>query len=73
MNCTYTDASTDPNGAETIANWSWVFDDGASAAGQTASHVYATPGDHSVGLTVTDNGGLSGTVSETHTVTEGGG
>ncbi|MBB6403448.1 fibronectin type III domain-containing protein [Arthrobacter sp. AZCC_0090] len=59
-------ASTDPNG--TVASYSWDFGDGSPAGtGVKPSHTYAAAGTYQVKLTVTDSGGLTGTV--THPVT----
>ncbi|MCX2747523.1 fibronectin type III domain-containing protein [Arthrobacter sp. MI7-26] len=59
-------ASTDPNG--TVASYSWDFGDGSPAGtGVKPSHTYTAGGTYQVKLTVTDNGGLTGTV--THPVT----
>jgi PKD repeat protein len=56
----------------TIAAYLWEFDDAASgdlntATTSDASHTFATAGSYDVKLTVTDNDGLTGTV--THAVT----
>jgi PKD domain len=48
----------------TITNWQWSFDDGTSAAGQTTSHTFCTPGTHQVTLTVTDSAGDTGAAAE---------
>ncbi|MEU1971942.1 PKD domain-containing protein [Microbacterium sp. NPDC019599] len=54
--------SSDPDG--TIAGYSWNWGDGTpNGTGVTASHTYATPGDYTVSLTVTDDEGLTGTNS----------
>ena len=45
--------ATDPDG--TIASYQWLFPDGTTATGATASLSITTPGVHVVGLTVTDN------------------
>jgi PKD repeat protein len=58
--------STDPDG--TIASYAWAFGDGATGTGVTASHTYAAAGTYPVSLTVTDNGGATGTVSHGVTV-----
>ncbi|WAH98259.1 fibronectin type III domain-containing protein [Arthrobacter sp. MMS18-M83] len=59
-------ASTDPNG--TVVSYSWDFGDGSPAGtGVNPSHTYTSAGTYQVKLTVTDNGGLTGTV--THPVT----
>ena len=59
-------ASFDPDGS--IVGYAWAFGDGATAAGSTASHTYATAGTFTVSLTVTDNQGATGTVSHDVTV-----
>ena len=51
--------SSDPDG--TIAGYSWAFDDGTTVTGPVVDHVFATPGDHTVTLTVTDNRGGTAT------------
>ncbi len=50
-------ASSDPDG--TIASYAWNFGDGATATGVTANHTYATSGNETVTLLVTDNLGAS--------------
>jgi PKD repeat protein len=74
MTCTFTDASTDPDGNETINQWNWVFGDGASSTERNPVHAYSTPDEYDVELRVTDDGGLSGTDSErvTAAVEDGG-
>ncbi|MCA9739434.1 MAG: PKD domain-containing protein [Gemmatimonadetes bacterium] len=54
-------ASSDSDG--TVASYAWTFGDGTSAAGATATHAYAAAGSFDVVLTVTDNGGASGSTS----------
>jgi PKD repeat protein len=71
LSCSFTDTSVDPDG--TIAGWSWTFGDGATASVQNPSRTYAAGGTYTVGLTVTDNGGATGTASQAVTVTSGGG
>ena len=74
LNCTFTDASNDPDGNATITEWSWVFGDDAGSNEPNSTHAYSAPGDYSATLTVTDNGGLSSTASETvHVLFEGDG
>ena len=67
----FTDASTDSDG--TIASWSWDLGDGNTSTDQNPTHVYAAAGTYTVELTVTDDGGLTGTASQDVTVTVGGG
>ena len=55
--------SVDPDG--TIATYAWNFGDNTTGTGVTATHSYATAGTYTVTLTVTDNGGLTGTKSDT--------
>ena len=59
MNCTFTDASTDPDGNDTIAEWNWIFGDGNSSAERNPTHAYTAPAEYQVRLTVTDDGVLS--------------
>ncbi|TMK42610.1 MAG: PKD domain-containing protein [Actinobacteria bacterium] len=64
----FTGTASDPDG--TIASYSWNFGDGsAPATGQTVTHAYANPGNYTVTLTVTDNGGQTGTANHVVTVT----
>jgi PKD repeat protein len=58
--------STDPDG--TVAAYAWDFGDGATASGPAATHTFATSGDHTVRLTVTDDHGATGTTTATVTV-----
>jgi PKD repeat protein len=61
--------SHDPDG--TIASYAWQFGDGDTAAGATATHTFAGSGTYPVTLTVTDDGGLTGTATQQVTVTSG--
>jgi serine protease len=60
-------ASTDSDG--TIANYSWDFGDGTNGTGVKPTHTYVQAGTYPVGLTVTDNGGATATMSRSLTVT----
>ena len=75
MTCTFADASIDPDGDETIAEWNWLFGDGASSTERNPVHSYAEPNEYDVQLRVTDSGGLSGADLERLTVAveDGGG
>ncbi|WP_165436267.1 PKD domain-containing protein [Amycolatopsis suaedae] len=63
LNCKFDgSASSDPNGS--IASYAWDFGDGKTGQGVAPSHSYATAGQYTVKLTVTDNEGKTGTVSK---------
>ncbi|PYO16366.1 MAG: hypothetical protein DMD31_02785 [Gemmatimonadetes bacterium] len=65
--CSFTDASSDPDGS--VAGWRWTFGDGGTATTQSPSHTYAAAGTYTVQLTVTDDKGATGTTSKSVTVT----
>ena len=65
--CSFTDASSDPDGS--VAGWSWTFGDGGTATTQNPSHTYGAAGTYTVQLTVTDDKGATGTTSKSVTVT----
>jgi len=65
--CQFTDASSDPDGADDIVAWEWDFGDGAVTHTQNPTRSYTAAGDKTVELTVTDASG--GTSSVQHTVT----
>ncbi|MHB1491543.1 MAG: PKD domain-containing protein, partial [Cellulomonas sp.] len=60
-------ASSDADG--TVASYAWSFGDGGTASGVTAEHTFAAAGTYPVTLTVTDDGGATGTVTHQVTVT----
>uniref|UniRef100_UPI002624A24A PKD domain-containing protein n=1 Tax=uncultured Modestobacter sp. TaxID=380048 RepID=UPI002624A24A len=59
--------SVDPDGS--VVDSAWDFGDGTTGTGTTASHTYAEAGTYTVRLTVTDDDGATGTVTEQVTVT----
>ena len=67
LTVSFTDTSTDSDG--TISSRSWTFGDGSTSTAQNPSHTYGAGGSYEVSLTVTDNGGATGTTSQTVTVT----
>ncbi|MCZ2804097.1 PKD domain-containing protein [Modestobacter sp. VKM Ac-2983] len=58
--------SADPDGA--VASYAWDFGDGATGAGAAVEHTYAEAGAYQVVLTVTDDGGATGRVEQSVTV-----
>ncbi|WP_152185018.1 PKD domain-containing protein [Segeticoccus rhizosphaerae] len=58
--------SSDPDGS--IASYAWSFGDGGTSTEVKPSHVYAGDGQFTVKLTVTDNGGATGVVSKSVSV-----
>ncbi len=58
--------STDPDGS--IASYAWRFGDGNTASGPTATHTYASGGDYTIELTVTDDRGATATATERVTI-----
>ena len=60
-------SSYDPDGY--IGGHNWDFGDGDSAWGEMVTHAYAEDGDYTIRLTVTDNYGLTDSVSKVVEVT----
>lgn len=58
--------STDPQG-ETLT-YSWEFGDGTTGTGVKPTHAYATAGNYTVSLTVTDTSNLSSSANTTSTI-----
>ncbi|QSQ14854.1 PKD domain-containing protein [Myxococcus landrumensis] len=69
LTATFTDSSTDPDG--TIASRSWNFGDGTTSTATHPSRTYASAGNYTVSLTVTDNGGATHTRTQTVSVGAG--
>jgi PKD repeat protein len=55
-------ASYDPDGS--VVNWAWNFGEPPLASDPIVTHTYASPGNYTVTLTVTDNDGLNGSTSK---------
>ncbi len=71
LTCTFDgSASSDSDGS--VASYSWNFGDGNSASGATPNHTFDADGTYSVSLTVTDNGGATGSDSQNVTVMDSG-
>jgi PKD repeat protein len=67
LSVAFTDASSDPDGS--IASWSWDFGDGAgTSTEQSPGYTYASAGDYSVILTITDDQGATDHVTKTVSV-----
>jgi serine protease len=64
---TFSDKSTDDG---SIVSWSWDFGDGESDTSANPVHTYASSGKYNVALTVTDDIGLSGSVTKEVTVNQ---
>jgi len=67
--CQFTDASTDADG--TISTRLWDFGDAGTSPDQNPLHTFAAAGTFQVKLTVTDNNGATGTVTNAVTVAAG--
>jgi hypothetical protein len=67
--CGFTDASTDPEGNETITTWNWNFGDFGTSTEQNPQHTFASSVfPYHVTLTVTDNQGATSTTAQDITV-----
>jgi serine protease len=71
LECAFDGAgSIDPDGK--VVGYAWTFGDGGAASGRQVSHTYAASGTYTVRLTVTDDGGATGSTSRAVTVEAGG-
>lgn len=61
-------ASYDPDG--TVVSYSWAFGDGATGTGSIVTHSYSPAKTYTVTLTVTDNGGVTGSTTSQVTITD---
>lgn len=62
--CTFDgSASTDPDADGSVVDYSWDFGDGVSGTGMTTSHMFASEGQATVTLTVTDDRGGTGVIA----------
>jgi PKD repeat protein len=65
LDCTFTNASSDPDNGDNIASFTWTFGDGATSTDPSPTHSYAAPGGtFHVTLRVTDNHGLASAVAD---------
>jgi PKD repeat protein len=69
ISCSF-DASGSTDGDGSISSYEWSFSDGEEAGGQTPQKDFAATGTYGVTLTVTDDGGLTSTVTQQVTVTK---
>ena len=60
--------SYDPDPAGSIVSYAWLFGDGASEIGPTASHTYDSDGTYTITLTVKDDMDATGSATEMVTV-----
>jgi PKD repeat protein len=65
---TFSDRSNDSDG--TVVSWLWDFGDGTYNIMQNPEHRYTKFGNYSVTLTVTDNEGVSNSISKTVSITK---
>ncbi|MGD9584590.1 MAG: PKD domain-containing protein, partial [Lysobacterales bacterium] len=69
LTVTFSDSSSDSDG--TIASRSWNFGDSTTSTATNPSKTYASAGTRNVTLTVTDNGGLTSSITKAVTVAAG--
>jgi PKD repeat protein len=56
---TFSASAVDPDPGESVASFSWSFDDGSVASGPQVTHAFATAGAHSATVTVADTAGVT--------------
>jgi endonuclease I/fibronectin type 3 domain-containing protein len=61
-------ASNSADNDGSILNYEWILSDGSSYSGISVDHLFASEGDYSVTLTVTDNEGGTNSVSQNITI-----
>lgn len=62
------DATSSADADGSIVSYAWDFGDGNSGSGQTTTHTYLSSGNYSATLTVTDDQGLTATLTESISV-----
>jgi PKD repeat protein len=67
LNCAFTNLSDDSDGQLTA--YSWQFGDGQQSSNKSPSHAFASAGDYTVTLMVTDYSGATGTLTRTLSLT----
>ncbi|HVL91254.1 MAG TPA: S8 family serine peptidase [Actinomycetota bacterium] len=70
LSCSFSDASSDPDG--TIVARSWQFGNGATSTATNPAYTYPAGGTYTITLTVTDDDGATSSVSKSVTVAAGG-
>jgi PKD repeat protein len=67
LSCTF-DGSGSSDSDGSVTGYAWDFGDGATATGATPAHSFAAAGTYPVRLTVTDDQGATGTITQQVTV-----
>jgi len=69
LSCTFNGGGSSDTDGGSIVSYSWNFGDGSTGTGATPSKTYASAGSYNVTLTVTDNGGATGSQTRSVSVT----